>query len=100
MSEMSAVMHGILKEKKEKEQQDDDNTDNQIIYRSGSSISIFLNSAIRLRGEELMDPWEMFCELTRQVVENQNVFLDVYISREGVTMQLMPYGEFEEGDDE
>jgi len=28
MSEMSAVMHGILKEKKEKEQQDDDNTDN------------------------------------------------------------------------
>lgn len=47
-----------------------------------------------------MDPWEMFCELTRQVVENQNVFLDVYISREGVTMQLMPYGEFEEGDDD
>lgn len=47
-----------------------------------------------------MDPWEMFCELTRQVVENQNVFLDVYISREGVIMQLMPYGEFEEGDDE
>lgn len=30
MSEMSAVMHGQLKEqnKKEKEQQDDDNTDN------------------------------------------------------------------------
>ena len=50
MSEMSAVMHGILKEKKEKEQQDDDNTDNQIIHSSGSSISIFLNSTIRLRG--------------------------------------------------
>lgn len=47
-----------------------------------------------------MDPWKMFCELTRQVVENQNVFLDVYISREGVTMQLMPYGDDEEGDDD
>lgn len=47
-----------------------------------------------------MDPWEMFCELTRQVVENQNCLLDVYISKDGITMRLMPYGDFEEGDDE
>ena len=46
-----------------------------------------------------MDPWEMFCELTRRVVEDQNVFLDVYISKEWMTMQLMPYGEWEEDDE-
>lgn len=46
-----------------------------------------------------MDPWEMFCEMTRRVVEDQNVFLDVFISKDGVTMQLMPYGEWEEDDE-
>ena len=47
-----------------------------------------------------MDPWEMFCELTRRVVEDQNVFLDVYISEQGVTMQLMPYGDLEGEEDD
>ena len=45
-----------------------------------------------------MDPWKMFCELTRRVVEDQNCMLDVYVSRDGVTMQLMPW-DFE-GDEE
>lgn len=47
-----------------------------------------------------MDPWELFCELTRRVVEDQNVMLDVYIGHDGVTMQLMPYGDEWEEDDE
>lgn len=47
-----------------------------------------------------MDAWEIFCELCKRVVENHNVYLEVFISREGVTMQLMPYGDDEEGDDE
>lgn len=45
-----------------------------------------------------MDPWEMFCELTRRVVEDQNCMLDVFISGTGITMQLMPYYDYE-GDD-
>ena len=40
-----------------------------------------------------MDPWEMFCELTRQVVENQNCMLDVFIANGAITMQLMPMGD-------
>ena len=46
-----------------------------------------------------MDPWEMFCELTRRVVEDQNCMLDVYIADGAITMQLMPIGDFE-GDEE
>lgn len=43
-----------------------------------------------------MDTWEMFSELCKQVVENQNVFLDILITRNGVEIQLMPIGEEEE----
>ena len=47
-----------------------------------------------------MDPWEMFSELCRQVVEEQNVYLDVLITAAGVEMQLMPMDEdFEEEDE-
>lgn len=40
-----------------------------------------------------MDPWEMFAEMCRQVVENQNVILDVIISNGHIGMTLSPIGE-------
>ena len=53
-------------------------------------------------GEELMDPWDMFCELCRTVVENQNCYLDVLIGKGMIELQLMPLGEedYEEEDEE
>ena len=45
-----------------------------------------------------MDAWEIFSELCRQVVEEQNVYLDVLITAAGVELMLMPLDE--EGDDE
>ena len=47
-----------------------------------------------------MDPWELFSELCRQVVEEQNVYLDVTIIGNHIQMMLMPVGEIEEEDDE
>lgn len=47
-----------------------------------------------------MDPWEMFCELCRQVVEEQNCYLDVLIGRGMIELQLMPLGSEEEDDEE
>lgn len=46
-----------------------------------------------------MNPWEMFCELVRNVVEGQNCILEVFISKEGISMHLTPCGDME-GDDE
>ena len=40
-----------------------------------------------------MNPWEVFSELCRQVVENNNVYLDVLIYKNGIEMQLMPLDE-------
>lgn len=40
-----------------------------------------------------MDPWEMFSEMVRQVVENENVVLDVIISNGHIGMTLSPIGE-------
>ena len=45
-----------------------------------------------------MDAWEIFCELCRRVVEEQNVYLDVRITTSGIEMMLMPLDE--EGDNE
>lgn len=51
-----------------------------------------------------MDPWEMFSEMCKQVVENGNVYLDVTIYNDQIYMTLWPYEddyfEDEEGDDE
>lgn len=47
-----------------------------------------------------MDPWELFSELCRRVVEEQNVYLDVIITGNNIEMMLMPVGEIEEEDDE
>lgn len=46
-----------------------------------------------LSEENLMDPWEMFCELCQRVVEDQNVYLDVLVTAAGVEMMLMPIDE-------
>lgn len=45
-----------------------------------------------------MDPWEMFSELCRQVVEEQNVTLEVVWTPNQVHFSLMPMdeGEFED----
>lgn len=37
-----------------------------------------------------MNPWEIFSELCRMVVEKQNVYLDVLITGSGIEMMLMP----------
>ena len=37
-----------------------------------------------------MDPWELFSELCKIVVEEQNVFLDVLVTEKGIEMMLMP----------
>lgn len=47
-----------------------------------------------------MDPWEVFSELCRRVVEDQNVFLDVLIYKNGIEMQLMPMDEEDSEGDE
>ena len=43
-----------------------------------------------------MDPWLIFAELCRRVVEEGNVFLDVFVYENGIHMQLMPLDEEEE----
>ena len=47
-----------------------------------------------------MDPWDVFSELCRQVVEEVNVFLDVLIYKNGIEMQLMPLDEEDNEEDE
>lgn len=37
-----------------------------------------------------MDPWELFSELCKIVVKEQNVFLDVLVTEQGIEMMLMP----------
>ncbi len=37
-----------------------------------------------------MDPWEIFSELCKIVVQEQNVFLDVLVTEQGIEMMLMP----------
>lgn len=46
-----------------------------------------------------MDPWEIFSEMCRRVVEEQNVYLDVLITGSGIELMLMPIDDWE-GDDE
>ena len=45
-----------------------------------------------------MDPWKIISELCRQVVEEQNVYLDVLVTHAGIEIMLLPYNE-EECDD-
>lgn len=40
-----------------------------------------------------MDAWEIFSELCKKVVEEQNVYLDVMITAVGIEMMLMPMDE-------
>ena len=47
-----------------------------------------------------MDPWDVFSELCRRVVEEGNVFLDVLIYKNGIEMQLMPLDEEDSEGDE
>jgi hypothetical protein len=49
-----------------------------------------------------MDIWEMFSEMCKKVVEEQNVFLQVIIVGPMISMYLVPYDEelWEEDDDD
>ncbi len=49
-----------------------------------------------------MDPWELFSELCRRVVEDQNVILEVMvINRERILMSLTPIvDDFDEEDED
>lgn len=47
-----------------------------------------------------MDAWEIFSELCRRVVKEQNVYLDVIITAVGVEMMLMPLDDYEEDEDD
>lgn len=50
-----------------------------------------------------MDPWELFSEMCKQVVENGNVYLSVTICDGQIYMKLLPYEDDyfknEEGDE-
>lgn len=43
-----------------------------------------------------MDPWEVFSELCRRVVEGQNVMLEVMIFQGRILMNLSPYSDFDD----
>lgn len=43
-----------------------------------------------------MEIWELISELCKTVVTEQNVFLDILITKDGWEFQLMPLGEWEE----
>lgn len=49
-----------------------------------------------------MDPWDVFSELCRQVVEEKNVYLEVIIYNGSISMSLWPYNEenFEEEEED
>lgn len=46
-----------------------------------------------------MDPWRLFSELCRKVVEEQNVVLEVAIVGDRILMSLAPVAEYEDDDD-
>lgn len=55
----------------------------------------YVNRGRQKRGLS-MDAWEMFSELCKTVVEEQNVYLDILVTRNGIEFQLMPMGEEDE----
>ena len=47
-----------------------------------------------------MEIWELILILCQKVVQKQNVFLDILITKDGWEFQLMPLGEYEDGEEE
>lgn len=49
-----------------------------------------------------MQVWEIIAQLSQKVIESQNVFLEVLINEEGISIQLLPLSTYEdyEGEDE
>ena len=45
-----------------------------------------------------MDPWRLFSELCRRVVEEQNVVLEVAIIGDRILMSLAPIADYEDFD--
>lgn len=50
--------------------------------------------------DEMMDLWELIAILCQKVVQEQNVFLDILITKDGWEFQLMPIGEYEDEEEE
>lgn len=50
--------------------------------------------------DEVMDLWELIAILCQKVVQEQNVFLDILITKDGWEFQLMPIGEYEDEEEE
>lgn len=42
-----------------------------------------------------MDAWDMFCYLCKIVVESGEVYLDIFLTENGIKMMLRPYDEKE-----
>jgi hypothetical protein len=73
-----------------------------VMLRDAQLVRLILNIHIVTpkRRTTQMDPWDVFSELCRQVVEEGNVFLDVLIYKNGIEMQLMPLDEEDNEGDE
>lgn len=51
-------------------------------------------------GDDVMEIWELISILCQKVVKEQNVFLDILITKDGWEFQLMPIGEYEDEEEE
>lgn len=72
------------------------------MLRDAQLVRLILNIHIVTpkRRTTQIDPWDVFSELCRRVVEEQNVYLDVLIFKDGIEMQLMPLDEEDNEGDE
>ena len=70
-------------------------SENSFLYLDDRGSCNHVNRGRQERGLS-MDAWEMFSELCKTVVEEQNVYLDILVTRNGIEFQLMPMGEEDE----
>ena len=64
------------------------------------SILVYSWNHFNYGDDEVMDLWELIAILCQKVVQEQNVFLDILITKDGWEFQLMPIGEYEDGEEE
>lgn len=64
------------------------------------SILVYSWNHFNYGDDEMMDLWELIAILCQKVVQEQNVFLDILITKDGWEFQLMPIGEYEDEEEE
>lgn len=64
------------------------------------SILVYSWNHFNYGDDEVMDIWELIAILCQKVVQEQNVFLDILITKDGWEFQLMPIGEYEDEEEE